>query len=226
MALQNMKRRKFMWQMSPWINQIRINTVYETLVRWTLLGISSLNGYLIPYSRTFIILLIIDNGWEYEFRLACCNDIGCGQEAISVIRTPEKSPTGPPTNISFHHITGSSIAVSWEDPVPSLCNGRILGYNFQLHKFETLVSERNVSSPKVAFHSGKSFTGAEKEKKILFFPRLSWRDWKKTFLITFGFPHTPGKVLVPSLRRYILQPLLQSSVLLVTLRPWLLQMIP
>ncbi|CAG0905062.1 unnamed protein product, partial [Darwinula stevensoni] len=92
----------------------------------------------------------LDYGREYEFRLACCNDVGCGQEAIALIRIPEKSPAGPPTNISFHHITANSIAISWEDPVPSQCNGRILGYKFQLHKFnDYLVSERNVSSPKM-----------------------------------------------------------------------------
>lgn len=90
---------------------------------------------------------------EYEFRVAGQNHIGIGQEAVKYMDTPEGSPTGPPTNITYQFQTPDVVRISWNPPTREHRNGQIIKYNIQFHKKSDQgnVISRNVTQMKAVF---------------------------------------------------------------------------
>lgn len=89
----------------------------------------------------------LERGLEYEFRVAGRNHIGYGQEAVQLLPTPEGTPSGPPTNITYRFQTPDVVVIRWEVPALEHRNGRITGYLIQFYKKvdNSVVTERNVS---------------------------------------------------------------------------------
>ncbi|XP_050307967.1 tyrosine-protein phosphatase Lar isoform X3 [Anthonomus grandis grandis] len=95
----------------------------------------------------------LERGVEYEFRVAGQNHIGIGQESIKYMLTPEGSPTGPPTNITYRFQTPDVVCVTWDPPTREHRNGRIIKYDIEFHKkFDhNNVIFRNVTKTKAVF---------------------------------------------------------------------------
>ena len=99
----------------------------------------------------------LERGLEYEFRVAGRNHIGYGQEAVQLLPTPEGTPSGPPTNITYRFQTPDVVVIRWEVPALEHRNGRITNYLIQFYKKvdNSVITERNVtaSSSKAVFTS-------------------------------------------------------------------------
>lgn len=95
----------------------------------------------------------LERGVEYEFRVAGLNHIGYGQETVKYLKTPEGSPTGPPTNISVRFQTPDVVCITWNPPTKTDRNGQIIHYDVQFHKKidHSLATDRNTSNTKAVF---------------------------------------------------------------------------
>ncbi|KAK7792967.1 hypothetical protein R5R35_007615 [Gryllus longicercus] len=95
----------------------------------------------------------LERGVEYEFHVAGQNHIGVGQETIKYLETPEGTPGGPPTEISYHFQTPDVVCVTWQPPSREHRNGQITRYDVEFHKKvdHTTIMERNTTSTKAVF---------------------------------------------------------------------------
>lgn len=97
------------------------------------------------------LLIFLERGVEYEFRIAGQNNIGFGQETIKYLLTPEGAPTGPPTNLSHHFQTPDVVCVTWDQPTRAHRNGQVTHYDVQFHKKsdQSTIMDRNTTVTKV-----------------------------------------------------------------------------
>ncbi|CAG9761335.1 unnamed protein product [Ceutorhynchus assimilis] len=95
----------------------------------------------------------LEQGVEYEFRVAGVNHIGIGQESIKYLSTPNGPPTGPPTNITYRFQTPDAVCVTWDRPTRENRNGQIVKYDIKFHKKsdENNVIYRNITKTKAVF---------------------------------------------------------------------------
>lgn len=92
-------------------------------------------------------------GARYEFRLSGRNLLGWGQEAITIVSTPEGEPTSPPLNITFRLQSPTTVAFTWEAPSPLHRNGYITHYSVQFRRrsSESSADDRNTSQTRMVF---------------------------------------------------------------------------
>ncbi|KAK3869100.1 hypothetical protein Pcinc_025578 [Petrolisthes cinctipes] len=76
----------------------------------------------------------LQRGIEYEIRVAGRNHINYGQEAVKYYVTPEATPSGPPTNITYRYQTPGTIVFTWDKPKFNERNGVITQYELQFSK--------------------------------------------------------------------------------------------
>lgn len=101
-----------------------------------------------------ITLEDLDRGARYEIRLAGKNGIGWGQEAVTILDTPEGIPTAPAQNVSYRLQSPTTVVVSWDPPLPQYRNGHITHFGYQFHKSsDSYPSERNTTISRMVFSS-------------------------------------------------------------------------
>ena len=95
----------------------------------------------------------LERGLDYEFRVAGKNHVGYGQEAVQILPTPEGTPSGPPTNITYRFQTPDVVSIRWELPTLEQRNGRVTSYFIQFYKKvdNSVVTERNTTSAKAVY---------------------------------------------------------------------------
>lgn len=70
----------------------------------------------------------LHKGATYVFKLCARNRVGCGEEHVKEISTPEDVPSSYPQNLSVTGLTASSTDLAWSPPPLAERNGRIVGY--------------------------------------------------------------------------------------------------
>ncbi|XP_070527303.1 tyrosine-protein phosphatase Lar isoform X10 [Cardiocondyla obscurior] len=95
----------------------------------------------------------LEQGVDYEFRVAGKNDIGFGQETVRYWFSPEGEPTGPPTNLSYFFQTPDTVCVTWDKPLRQHRNGQIIGYDVQFNKKNdhSTTIDRNTTKTRAVF---------------------------------------------------------------------------
>lgn len=92
----------------------------------------------------------LENGGVYEVRIAGKNNIGYGQEAIEIIKTPDGVPTSAPQNVSHKLQAPSQVVLWWDPPAAEHRHGDILNYTVHFRN-GTEAHQRNVSLPRTVF---------------------------------------------------------------------------
>lgn len=99
------------------------------------------------------VLVSVERGVDYEFRVSGRNGVGYGQEEVRNWFSQESRPTGPPTNLTYHFQTPDTVCLTWEPPLPRHRNGHIVQYSVQFHKKNDHSSEivRNTTKTRIVF---------------------------------------------------------------------------
>jgi receptor-type tyrosine-protein phosphatase F len=121
-------------------------------VRWGIKD-QKLQEIMLPADVSTKNIKDLERGIEYEFRICGTNHIGIGQETVKYFTTPESSPSGPPTNITYRFQTPDIVCITWDLPLREHRNGQILRYDIQFHKRidHGLNADRNTSVRKAVF---------------------------------------------------------------------------
>lgn len=69
----------------------------------------------------------------YTFRLCAINKAGFGEEMVKKIITPEEVPTGFPQNLRVVGLTTSTTDLSWDPPIITQRNGKMILYTVLYH---------------------------------------------------------------------------------------------
>lgn len=72
-------------------------------------------------------------GATYTFRLCAINKAGFGEEMVKKIITPEEVPTGFPQNLRVVGLTTSTTDLSWDPPIITQRNGKMILYTVLYH---------------------------------------------------------------------------------------------
>ncbi|XP_032884716.1 receptor-type tyrosine-protein phosphatase F isoform X8 [Amblyraja radiata] len=72
-------------------------------------------------------------GATYTFRLCAKNKAGFGEETVKKIITPEEVPTGFPQNLRVVGLTTSTTDLSWDPPIITQRNGKMILYTVLYH---------------------------------------------------------------------------------------------
>ncbi|XP_046401143.1 tyrosine-protein phosphatase Lar isoform X4 [Ischnura elegans] len=76
----------------------------------------------------------LERGVDYEFRVSGENAVGRGQEAVTIVSTPEGAPSMPPSNITARFQTPDVASIRWDPPPRHACNGKLTFYGVQFHR--------------------------------------------------------------------------------------------
>lgn len=72
-------------------------------------------------------------GATYTFRLCAINKAGFGEEMVKKIITPEEVPSGFPQNLRVVGLTTSTTDLSWDPPIITQRNGKMILYTVLYH---------------------------------------------------------------------------------------------
>ncbi|XP_078264458.1 protein tyrosine phosphatase receptor type Fa isoform X8 [Rhinoraja longicauda] len=85
-------------------------------------------------------------GAVYTFRLCAKNKAGFGEETVKTRLTPEAVPTGFPQNLRVVGLTTSTTDLSWDPPIITQRNGKMILYTVLYHDINSLKDLTNTTN--------------------------------------------------------------------------------